>query len=99
MLMLIAAAMAAGAQTPPIDPELPSEAEPCIPVGEIDPNSMEPADDGTLLQPCEDPAAEIGMDDMPDDAEEPATEASVEEEFKPGDEISEDYPVPLPADI
>ena len=27
------------------------------------------------------------------------TEASVEEEFKPGDEISEDYPVPLPSDI
>lgn len=27
------------------------------------------------------------------------TEASPEEEFKPGDEISEDYPVPLPSDI
>jgi hypothetical protein len=28
-----------------------------------------------------------------------AREASVDEEFTPGDEISEDYPVPLPADI
>lgn len=27
------------------------------------------------------------------------TEASPEEEFTPGDEISEDYPVPLPSDI
>jgi hypothetical protein len=27
------------------------------------------------------------------------TEASPEEEFKPDDEISEDYPVPLPSDI
>ena len=27
------------------------------------------------------------------------TEASPDEEFKPGDEISEDFPVPLPSDI
>ena len=29
----------------------------------------------------------------------PDFEASVEDVFKPGDEISEDYPIPLPADI
>lgn len=36
--------------------------------------------------------SEIDENDLP-------TEASVEEEFQPGDEISEDFPVPLPSDI
>ena len=50
-----------------------------------------------------------GMEDDPEGFEEEfggvidenalPTEASPEEEFKPGDEISEDYPVPLPSDI
>ena len=31
--------------------------------------------------------------------EDPAIEASADEEFTPGDEISEDYPIPLPSDI
>jgi hypothetical protein len=31
--------------------------------------------------------------------EDPGVEASANEEFTPDDEISEDYPVPLPSDI
>lgn len=43
-------------------------------------------------------------EDVPEDTgplveEDPAIAASAEEEFDPDEEISEDYPVPLPSDI
>lgn len=47
-------------------------------------------------------AAEIPDQDIPDapiDENELPSEATVDEEFNPEDEISEDYPIPLPADI
>lgn len=39
------------------------------------------------------PDAELEEEEAPD------VEASADEVFKPGDEISEDYPVPLPSDM
>lgn len=45
--------------------------------------------------PEEEPATDEPEAVEPD----PDFEASVEDVFKPGDEISEDYPIPLPADI
>ena len=99
VMILLAGSVAANAQMTPADPDVPAETEPCVPIGEGVPDDLQPADDGVLPKPCEDPGAAIAADDALEESEELPTEASVEEEFKPGDEISEDYPVPLPADI
>ena len=52
--------------------------------------------DAALEQPAE-------VDESQDEEEmteaEKAAKAMADEDFKPGDEISEDYPVPLPSDI
>ena len=52
-------------------------------------------------QPAE--ADEVLAEDDLDEEElteaEKAAKAMADEDFKPGDEISEDYPVPLPSDI
>jgi hypothetical protein len=50
-------------------------------------------------QALEEQPDESGTDTGADEEEEPAVEASAEDVFKPGDEISEDYPVPLPSDM
>jgi hypothetical protein len=64
-------------------------------------------------QPVEEPPAAAAADEQvleelpgesaagteADKEEESAVQASPEDVFRPGDEISEDYPVPLPADI
>ena len=60
--------------------------------------------DGLQGVPCEEPAPSLASDVSeagPAAAveENPAIEASAGEVFKPGDEIPEDYPVPLPSDI
>jgi hypothetical protein len=47
-----------------------------------------------------DPEDENGEDSVPEGVEEDEMiSVSAEEEFEPGEEISEDYPVPLPSDI
>jgi hypothetical protein len=55
------------------------------------------------VQPCVTEEEAVLLEDGQDyeicDEMAEAVEAKVEEEFKPGDEISEDYPIPLPADI
>lgn len=64
-----------------------------------------PPDEGVDTEP--DPSAETAPvetdEEIPEDLEaveaDPDFEATVEDVFKPGDEISEDYPIPLPADI
>jgi hypothetical protein len=77
-----------------------------------DGGQVEPCDPAT--EPCEEqvPALETGDTPLPDPSsetaeagieaaveEDPAIEASADEEFTPGDEISEDFPIPLPSDI
>lgn len=69
---------------------------------------------GEVLEPCEDssPGTTSGGEAAPAEPPDPSdpgaepneeetadTEGSADEVFKPGDEISEDYPVPLPSDI
>ena len=101
-LLLLGIWAAAAAQAPPgEEPAVAAEvaetevqALPCVPAddrpqasdGETGPLDSEAEDAGQAIEPCEE---EVFED----------VEASVEEEFKPGDEISEDYPVPLPADM
>jgi hypothetical protein len=57
----------------------------------------EQAEPGAGSVPCDDPA--VPNDGQPAATEDPAVEARADEVFRPGDEISEDYPVPLPSDI
>ena len=69
---------------------------------------------GDAAVPCEEPVTEADSgeeqvpgkelrgstaDAGPDTGESPDVDASADEIFTPVDEISEDYPVPLPADI
>ena len=87
---------------------------PCVAAGETAPLEGEQAESAPGSVPCEEQDTETAPGDEPPTAEALAgteagpesdgeadsiAEASVEEEFTPGDEISEDYPVPLPSDI
>ena len=94
----VAAPATAAAQAPPAGDPVP----PCDP-------ATEPCEDSLPdSEAIADPAAEdeAGMSDPdfeggPQAAveEDSAIEASADEVFTPGDEISEDYPIPLPSDI
>lgn len=87
------------------------QALPCVPAtdapqasaGKSGPLEGQTEGAGPAAVPCEEQAAEApGEPDAGQEAsveEDPDVEASVEDVFEPGDEISEDYPVPLPADI
>ena len=72
-------------------------------VAQTSPDAETPPADPEAARPCVSvEEAEMlgeGQDYEICDEEAEAVEAKVEEEFKPGDEISEDYPIPLPADI
>jgi hypothetical protein len=86
-LLLLMCAATAAAQTPPaaedVDDAVAGEAE-TAPSGEARPAET----DGQAMS---NPADLV--------EEDPGLEAKADEEFTPEDEISEDYPVPLPSDI
>ena len=97
------------AQAPPAE-EIPGgsvtegQTQPCVPAGEATAAGGEAGPAGQEAQPCpepEDAAAADAVGSDPADAveEDQAVQASADEVFTPGDEISEDFPVPLPADI
>ena len=84
------------------------------PAGASGPLENQPKDAGQASVPCEEQDPETPPGEAQRSAEAPGeivvdpeaieeldsdAEASAEGEFKPGDEISEDYPVPLPSDI
>jgi hypothetical protein len=82
------------AQTPPDA----VQAEPCDPATEPCEDQSPAAESGETPdagQPAD--TAESGLEAVVE--EDPAIEASADEVFTPGDEISEDYPIPLPSDI
>lgn len=83
LLSLLATWAVAVAQTPP-------DGEPAAVVAAEEQAPEEEPDESST---------DTGVDTGVDEEEEPAAEASAEDVFKPGDEISEDYPVPLPSDI
>jgi hypothetical protein len=89
-------------------------AEPCVPAGEtVDavngqqealPNTVicdeelpesEPIDEPLAADPVDD--IDPGLETLAEDEE--IVEATADEVFRPGDEIHEDYPIPLPSDI
>jgi hypothetical protein len=89
---------ASGTEADPAGP-----ARPCVSGEESGPLESGELPEGTAQAPCEEPetaAAPPVEEDLADVVEEdPFIEASADEVFEPGDEISEDYPVPLPSDI
>ena len=80
------------------------EVQPCVPAADAAAATGEPGDAAQEAAPCEEPdgAPEPGDADSGPQAaveEDLAVQASADEVFTPGDEISEDYPIPLPSDI
>ena len=79
---------------------------PCPPAGDSTPaadgNGSSTGDEPASV-PCAEPQPESSGEIVagPEAAieEDPAIEASATDVFKPGEEIPEDYPVPLPSDI
>ncbi len=110
----VAMAQAPPGEPPTTGVDAAGQTLPCVPAGETATPDSEQGDAEPGSVPCvkQDPEAMPGqseqsdealseMDAVPDEMEvaEPGAEASADEEFTPGDEISEDYPVPLPSDI
>jgi len=107
-LLMLASWAVAMAQAPPVDTPAGAadtglQALPCVPAGEAAPAGGGQGTTGQPPVPCEEPeAADVADADAGPAAaveEDPGIEASANEEFTPDDEISEDYPVPLPSDI
>jgi hypothetical protein len=95
-------------------PCVPATDAPQAPAANSGPLEGQPEGAEPVAVPCEQQAAEAepGEEQLSTGAageivagpeatveEDPDVEASAEDVFEPGDEISEDYPVPLPADI
>lgn len=97
----VAMAQAPPAETPAGAADTGLQVLPCVPAGEAAPAGGEQGTTGQAPVPCEEPEAADVADAGPAAAveEDPGIEASANEEFTPDDEISEDYPVPLPSDI
>ena len=94
LFALVGACALAFAQAPPGEARF----EPCDPATEpCEAEAPVPeAGETPVAEPSSEPA-EPGPEAVVE--EDPAIEASADEEFTPGDEISEDYPIPLPSDI
>jgi len=109
VLLLLGAWVVAIAQSPPGEErdegaDTGEPARPCVSAGAaiLPSGAHGPPEPGAL--PCEeqdsgDLSGEIVADPEEEGEEDAVVEASAEEEFTPADEISEDYPVPLPADM
>jgi hypothetical protein len=92
-----------------IQPCVAASDAPQAPAGESGPLEGQPKNDGPASVPCEELETEEQLaadgpgeiDAGPESVVEPDPdfEATADEEFDPDDEISEDYPVPLPSDI
>jgi hypothetical protein len=102
-----AAGAEAGGQALPC---VPAADTPQAPAGETGAPEGQLEGAKTTPEPCEEQSAGAEPAEDPPSGEtvagpdatveeDPGVEASADEEFMPGDEISEDYPVPLPADI
>ena len=105
LILSLLVSAAAFAQTPPADASgaEADPARPCVSGEESGPLEDGKLPDGAAREPCQEPetdTAPAAGEELADVVEEdPFIEASADEVFEPGDEISEDYPVPLPSDI
>lgn len=100
----MAAAQAPPGGEPAAGDDLGAEARPCVAAGVNGSSGEEQEDGGPDAIPCEEPdpqseSVEILAGTEATGEEEPEVEVSAEEVFEASDEISEDYPVPLPSDI
>ena len=102
VLLLLGAWTVAIAQAPPGEEQVDvtdagEPAIPCVSAGEaILPSGLHgPPEPGAV--PCEE--QEQGPDAVPDEEQDTGADVTADEVFTPVDEIHEDYPVPLPADM
>ena len=87
--------------------EAPEEIRDCIPASEVEQSDDEESgpsgEEDSQLPLCEEEIPEAEAEETPPDEEEVADEEDdlpIEDvDIEPEDEISEDYPVPLPSDI
>lgn len=98
MAALLAASATASGQAPAAE----NPDSPCDPATETCADA--PPGSGADPEPAADDESDVFDPDLeggPGAAveEDPGIEASADEVFTPGDEISEDYPIPLPSDI
>ncbi len=92
MLLIGASAFA---QSPPAgEADAGETAALCVPAGEV--READAEADGAPAELCVEADAADASEALQED---PYIEATADEVFEPGDEISEDYPVPLPSDI
>ena len=97
-ILVLSALVGGWAQATAQSPPDSGQVEPCDPATEPCEERVPALE--TVEAPSTDPSsetAEAGMEAAVE--EDPAIEASADEEFTPGDEISEDFPIPLPSDI
>lgn len=97
------------AQDPPgaassAGPETGSTAQPCVSPGDGTEAEAATGGGGAEAVPCDEQGDAATVDDAGSGPEaiveeDMAIEATADEVFEPGDEISEDYPIPLPSDI
>jgi hypothetical protein len=85
---------ATAAASGPLESQSKVAGQASVPCEEQDPEATPGEEQRSAETPGEIVADPETIEELDSDAE-----TSAEEEFKPGDEISEDYPVPLPSDI
>lgn len=100
----LALAQAPPAEENPGSSVVEGQTQPCVPAGESAADAGESGIAGPEAPPCPEPENGTAVDAPGSDPaaaveEDQAVQASADEVFTPGDEISEDFPVPLPADI
>ena len=99
----LAQAQAPPGQATPNASDPGSDALPCVPADAVGETEADAETDGAVAAPCEEPeeaaAEDAGGGPQAAVEEDMAIEASADEVFRPDDEISEDYPIPLPSDI
>lgn len=110
MLVCPAAALAQApaGEEPASAVDTPDAAPPCVMAGVSLPQDLEQDGDAPDAVPCEEQTPEAVPADVVEDAFADAEEnelkttgddVTAQEEFETGEEISEDFPVPLPSDI
>jgi hypothetical protein len=95
LYFLLALSLSIFAQTQPGDDDEPQTLPEPLTETALDPDEP-PAGEA---EPADQPAAEVDQVVADQTLEEPVESSPVESDFEPDEEISEDFPIPLPSDI
>lgn len=91
-----ALAQAPAGEEPASAVDMGDAAPPCVMTSENLPGDAEQESDAPDTVPCEEQSPEAIAED---ELKTTGDDVTAQEEFETGEEISEDYPVPLPSDI